>query len=220
MKKKLLLILSTAVVATSIVATTSAKDADPSAINLVVSGAAVECDQAPIIEEGRTLVPFRAVGEALGAEIGWEANTKTVTFDTAEGKVAFEVGGKKLQYTDKATNATVTADVDVPAKIVNGRTMVPVRLVAETLGFEVNWDAATRTVYVGSDAVETTTELTTELTTEAVSEESTEETTVEETSVEVSTVEDTSAEISTEEETETVSEESTEETTVEVTTEA
>ncbi len=216
MKKKLLLILSTAVVATSIVATTSAKDADPSAINLVVSGAAVECDQAPIIEEGRTLVPFRAVGEALGAEIGWEANTKTVTFDTAEGKVAFEVGGKKLQYTDKATNATVTADVDVPAKIVNGRTMVPVRLVAETLGFEVNWDAATRTVYVGSDAVETTTELTTE----AVSEESTEETTVEETSVEVSTVEDTSAEISTEEETETVSEESTEETTVEVTTEA
>lgn len=226
MKKKLSIILSTAVVAASVVVANSVNAAE---VQLVVNGENVVSDQAPVIESGRTLVPFRAIGEALGAEIDWEANSKTVTFENDTTKVQFQINGDNLTATDKETNTSSVVAVDVPATIINGRTMVPVRVVSENLGFDVDWDADTKTVYVGG-VTETTTvvvEESTEVTTESASEEtsveeSTEETTVdatEETSVEVT--EETTAEEDTEETTEASdTEETTEEADAETTTEA
>lgn len=188
MKKKLLLVLSTAVAAAGIAASVSAEDAavDASAINLVVSGNAIECDQAPVIVEGRTLIPLRAVAESVGAEIEWLPETKTVHIGNALFDAKLIIGSNELEITNNLTNTTETKEIDVPAQIMNGRTMVPVRVIAENFGLDVDWDQDTRTVSItvpgAEEAVEETTEEATEETTEeALVEETTadtEETTV------------------------------------------
>ncbi|MCL2223863.1 MAG: glycoside hydrolase family 11 protein [Defluviitaleaceae bacterium] len=83
----------------------------------------------------RTMVPFRAVAEGLGAEIDWEEATRTVTF------------------TRNGTTAQLTIGVELPdgmgtAEIVEGRTFVPVRYVSEILGATIGWDAVSRAVYI------------------------------------------------------------------------
>lgn len=210
MKKKLLLVLSTAVAATGVVASVSAADdsaADASAINLVVSGNAIECDQAPVIVEGRTLIPLRAVAESVGAEVEWVAETKTVEIDNALLGAKLAIGSNELELTNKLTNTTETKEIDVPAQIINDRTMVPVRAVAENFGLDVDWDQDTRTVFVTVPEAETVDE---ETTVEETTEETTEEaTTAEDDATEESTV----AEEETTEESTAAEEDATEETT-------
>ncbi|MEG6523098.1 phosphodiester glycosidase family protein [Desulfotomaculum sp. 1211_IL3151] len=90
-------------------------------------------DVAPALENGRTLVPMRKIFERLGAAVDWHAETKTVT--ATKGDV-------KLELTLGKTNAVVngeTRQLDVPAKVIDGRTMVPMRFVAETLGAKVDY---------------------------------------------------------------------------------
>lgn len=90
-------------------------------------------DVPPVIEQGRTLVPMRKIFERLGAEINWDQETKTVTATKGEqvieltmGKATAAVNGKKVK-------------LDVPPKIIDGRTLVPMRFVGETLGAKVNY---------------------------------------------------------------------------------
>lgn len=90
----------------------------------------------------RTMVPLRAIFEALGAEVNWNDATKTVTGKKGDKTVSLTINDTAMKVND----ATVT--LDVPAQIVNDRTLVPVRAISEGLGATVDWDAATRTVTV------------------------------------------------------------------------
>lgn len=120
-------------------------------ITIMVNGVYVDCSlygQLPLIVEGRTLVPLRSVFEALGATVEWDNDTKTVTSTRGETFVSLQVGSSTL-----VVNGTVKA-LDVPAQIMNGRTMVPVRAVAEAFGCTVNWDGATRTVIITTEAAQ------------------------------------------------------------------
>ncbi|WP_340021327.1 stalk domain-containing protein [Paenibacillus sp. FSL K6-1096] len=83
-------------------------------------------DVAPVIREQRTLVPIRAVAEALGAEVKWDHASKTATI-TLNGKVLTMTLGELI------------AGMDVPAQAIDGRIMVPLRYVSETLGAYVMW---------------------------------------------------------------------------------
>lgn len=102
-------------------------------------------DVAPVIDQGRTLVPMRKIFERLGAEIGWDEGTKTVTavkgdleIKLTAGKTTVLVNGKKVK-------------LDVPAKVINGRTLVPMRFVGETLGAKVNYvTSPMQAVYIES----------------------------------------------------------------------
>jgi len=100
-----------------------------------VKGTDTNIDVPPYIINGRTMVPLRFIGEALGAEFVWDGKTRTVTF-TLEGKELKLVVDQLLP------------GMDVPAVIVQGRTMVPVRYVAETFGAEVTWFPTERKVTV------------------------------------------------------------------------
>jgi hypothetical protein len=91
---------------------------------------------------GRVLIPLRAVVEALGAEVRWNAATQTVhgrkgdrTFDLPIGSRTVTVGGSPMT-------------LDVPAQLMSGTTMVPLRFVAEALGAEVEWNAAAMRVAI------------------------------------------------------------------------
>ncbi|MEW6172321.1 MAG: copper amine oxidase N-terminal domain-containing protein [Bacillota bacterium] len=111
---------------------------------VVVDGAPLSLDQPPIIERGRVLVPLRAVAAALGGETVWDGTTRTVTITKAE-KTAVVTIGVTTAY---AGGAPVY--LDVPPKIVNGRTLAPFRFVSEALGADVSWDGDTQTVTVTS----------------------------------------------------------------------
>ena len=101
------------------------------------------------IVEGRTLVPLRAIFEALGASVEWDNVTRTVTSVKGADTISLTVGADTFYKNDEPI------DLDVPAQIINDRTMVPARAIAEAYGVEVAWDAATRTVILTSPAVPT-----------------------------------------------------------------
>lgn len=88
-------------------------------------------DTAPIIKDGRTYVPFRALGEALGAKVSYSASTGLVTA-TLEGRSVTMVVGSNTMQVDQ-----LSVMMDAEPFIENGRTMVPVRAAAEAFGFAV-----------------------------------------------------------------------------------
>ncbi len=97
-----------------------------------------------IIENGRTLVPLRAIFEAMGAQVDWNDSTRTVVATKTGTRVILPLG---------STTPTVNGEtwkLEVPAKIKNDRTLAPLRFVGEAFGGKVNWDEATKTVYITS----------------------------------------------------------------------
>ncbi|MDH7578658.1 MAG: ABC transporter substrate-binding protein [Bacillota bacterium] len=118
--------------------------AKAASIKILINGEQLDTDPAPFIEEGRVLVPLRALFEALGAAVDWDAAARTVTGSKGETTVRLVIG----QKTARVNNKSVT--LDVPAKITQGRTFVPLRFVGESLGAKVDWDAGNRTVIIAT----------------------------------------------------------------------
>jgi len=116
-------------------------------------------DAEPFIENGRTLVPFRAIAEALGAEVGWEAKTQTVTIVKANpnaNKIDTPDGSKNIQLVigqKEALVNDVSVTLDVPAKIASNRTYVPLRFVSEAMEMGVNWDGATKKITIDTPEI-------------------------------------------------------------------
>ena len=111
-------------------------------INVKIYGAPQKFDVMPIMQNDRVLVPMRAIFEKLGAKVDWDEATQTVTGTKIGKEVKLKIGD---------TTATVdgkSVTLDVPATIVNDRTMVPVRFISESMGAKVDWDNDTNTVIV------------------------------------------------------------------------
>jgi len=106
-------------------------------------------DQKPVIRDKRTLVPIRPIAEGLGFDVQWNSQTRTVMITKGANSVKLVVSQKIA----KRNGETIT--LDVPAQIINQRTMVPVRFIAEALNYDVNWTAATQTVLITDKAVST-----------------------------------------------------------------
>ena len=112
-----------------------------------VDGNEMTLDSPPIIKNSRTLIPIRPIVEALGGTIDWNGQENKVTimldFDTIElwiNKPTALVNGVELYIDD--TNHKVVPE------IINGRTMLPLRFVAENLGATVDWDQDTKTITI------------------------------------------------------------------------
>ena len=101
---------------------------------------------------GRVLIPLRAVVEALGAEVKWNAATQTVTGRKGEREFSLPIGSRTASVNGSSVN------LDVPAQMFSGTTMVPLRFVAEALGAEVEWNAAAQQVVIGGGGGDTTPE--------------------------------------------------------------
>ena len=115
---------------------------DKSEIKVSVNGKKLKFDQPPVLENGRTLVPLRAIFEALGAEISWDRETQTIRAIRYGTYIELQIGSNEM----KVNNEIKT--LDVPAKIINERTMVPARAVAEAFGCNVKWDAENNAVII------------------------------------------------------------------------
>ena len=140
--KKFIITLALAVCAT--LGTQAAIDAQPAeaAVSIIVDGQTISSDVSPTIMSGRTMVPVRAIGEVLDANVVWSDATRTVTVTKGSNTLYLTAGS--YSYTLNGT----TNSLDVPVTIVNGRTLVPLRVISESLGAGVLW--ANNTVYVSS----------------------------------------------------------------------
>jgi len=116
----------------------TANAADP--IRIVIDGKEVKSDVAPVVENGRTLVPLRVISETLGADVEWTASTRTVTIRTAAYTVIFQ------QNSSTFTVNGATRTLETPCKSVGGRTMIPLRAFADSIGAEVSY--SNNTAYV------------------------------------------------------------------------
>jgi hypothetical protein len=139
MKKRLAIILCLAMIMTMFVIPAFA--ADPAVSVVIDSQAVTFTDAQPIIDSGRTLVPLRAIFEKMGAVVTWDAATSTATGVKGDTTVVVVIGSVS------PTINGVVKTIDVPAKIVNSRTLAPLRFVCEAFGGTVSWDANT---YVAS----------------------------------------------------------------------
>lgn len=139
---------SSAYVAGWLVTRAGSPSAAPSVGNktpvVILDGKTLHFDVPPIIEEGRTLVPLRAIFEAFGASVDWNQSSKTVTAQKDQTTVVLKIGSTTPTVNGKAW------PLDVPAKIVNNRTLAPLRFVGEAFGGEVAWDQQTRTITMQS----------------------------------------------------------------------
>lgn len=103
-------------------------------------------DAAPEITDERTFLPFRAVLEAMGAEVGYDAETSTVSAKRGGVELAMVPGQKQLTVTESGQSRTVEMDAAPYIKESNGRTYIPVRYAAEAFGYSVGWDQDDKTV--------------------------------------------------------------------------
>jgi hypothetical protein len=127
-----------ALVAAAVVA--SAQD-----IGVVVNGSEVNFNgTGPRYIDGRVLVPLRGVFENMGANVHWTSATRTVDADKGNSHVSLTIGEKWASVNGK------TVAMDVPAMIIDGSTMVPIRFVSVALGADVSWSDSTRTVMIST----------------------------------------------------------------------
>lgn len=110
------------------------------AIAVNINGSPLQMDVPPTIVDGRTLLPLRAIFEALGAQVQWNAADQTITATKGNITIVLTIGS-----TTAMKNGS-TVILDVPPLIIDDRTLVPARFVSEAMGAQVNWDAANQTV--------------------------------------------------------------------------
>lgn len=127
-------------------------------IRVVVNGKTLDFEQPPIIVDGRTLVPLRGIAEELGASVEWFDNgaDKSIKVSKNNKDAWFYIGKPRMQILTFTLleNGSLSGtgsgmiEIDVPPVIVGGRTLVPVRTLAEALECEVVWDYNMRRVII------------------------------------------------------------------------
>lgn len=110
----------------------------------------------PVIMDGNALVPAREVFEKLGARVAWKDKEQEVDVLYNNIFVVMHINNKN------AVVAGRNMEMSVAPKIINNKTMIPLRFVSEAVGLDVGWDTATRTASVNEPSTETTTETTTQ----------------------------------------------------------
>lgn len=115
---------------------------------VILNGKQLDFEVPPVIENSRTMVPLRSIFEAMGANVDWNAASRVVTANKGDIAVILPVNSSTVIVNG---NPFV---LDVPSKIVNGRTLAPLRFVGEAFGGRVTWESKTKTIYINNASVE------------------------------------------------------------------
>ena len=125
------------------------QETDPgrrSFIRLYVNDISLNSEQSPFIQRGRTLVPLRTIAEALDAQVSWDSVNKVAIIKTEKRILQLPINEDIAIVDEKKVK------LEVPAQILNGRTMVPLRFIAEELQTQVQWNNMDRTVTIYSES--------------------------------------------------------------------
>ncbi len=113
-------------------------------IQVEVNGSPLSFSVPPTQVNGRTMVPLRGIFEALGAQVNWDSYSRTISANKGDTDVRLGIGNSSAVVNGR------NVQLDAPAMILNGSTMVPLRFVSEALGADVKWFAATQTVSIST----------------------------------------------------------------------
>ena len=113
-----------------------------------------QLDATPIVKESRTLLPIRYIAEALGAQVEWTAEEKLVDIILDKTEIQLWIGNPTAKVNGINTMVDADNSLVVPEIIAPGRTMVPLRFVAEALGCTVDWDELSREIIITREIAE------------------------------------------------------------------
>lgn len=114
------------------------------AIRVYIDGRLTNFDVPPTSVQGRVLVPLRGIFEQLGATVDYDARSQHIVAVRDTQTVELTIGSRQASVNGAARL------LDVPAFTINGRTMVPLRFIGESLGASVQWIAASQTILIGT----------------------------------------------------------------------
>ncbi len=126
--------------------TLTAFAADQSGIQVQYNGKNLALTDAAKNIDGRIMLPFRQVLESMGATVSYDPAAKIITAKTADREISFAAGKTEVTITKDGT--VTSMKMSVAPFVEKGRTYVPVRFIAESLGYAVGWDAAAKTVVI------------------------------------------------------------------------
>ena len=122
----------------------SIQTAAAASVKVTLNHTPLTFDTPPIVENGRVLVPMRSILESLGYSVRWQDHIKTVSAIKENMNISLPLNSQTVRVNNEAIT------IDVPAKLHNGRTFVPLRFLAEYSGANVIWDDKTSTVMIHS----------------------------------------------------------------------
>ncbi|HWP96021.1 MAG TPA: copper amine oxidase N-terminal domain-containing protein [Syntrophomonadaceae bacterium] len=110
--------------------------------NVAVNGQRLSMEVPPVIEDGRILVPLRSIFEALSASVDWDGSTQTVSITKGCDELKLTIGSSTAYKNGELLG------LDVPARVLGDRTLVPLGFVSQALGAAVEWDEANQTAII------------------------------------------------------------------------
>ncbi|MCD8179913.1 MAG: copper amine oxidase N-terminal domain-containing protein [Firmicutes bacterium] len=109
------------------------EEASEEPIYVALNDTLLAFETAPVIENDRTLIPIRFLFEQMGAEVSWDSDAQTAVISQNDTVITFTADNTEASVNGEGVS------MDVPARIINGKTMVPLRFLSETLGYTVTW---------------------------------------------------------------------------------
>lgn len=115
-------------------------------VKLVILGQTVQSDVPPMIVQGRTLVPVRIISQKLKAKVDWDQSSQTAIVQYDGHTILLTYGAKYYIFDGEVKT------LDVNIRLVNGRVLVPLRVISQSFGYKVDWQNASRTVVISAKA--------------------------------------------------------------------
>ena len=138
MKRLLLTVITMATILLAGILNPALAQQQNSSIPVLIDGFPITMDTPPVIQDGRTMVPFRALAEALGVNVTWDGTAQTVHATDGNRSIKLQIGS----HTAYRNEAPVT--LDAPPLITGGRTLIPLRFFSEAFDCQVVWDGSVK----------------------------------------------------------------------------
>lgn len=120
-------------------------------IKVYINNNRINYDTMPININNRILVPVRATFDALGADIEWFGEIQTVIATSGSTLIALKIDNPLLIVSDVQTQGIKTIELDSPPVLLNSKTMIPLRAVAEIFDYQVNWSEANKSIFINKN---------------------------------------------------------------------
>lgn len=149
MKRTLKTLLAAALILTMVLSgSLTAFAAENNANKVQYNGSSLNFSGAVKNVDGRIMVPFRLILQAMGAEVSYDKATKTVSAVTPHNEFSFVIGQKDIKIKENGVTVTKTMDVVPFIDKADNTTYVPVRFIGESMGYAVSWDSQSKTVII------------------------------------------------------------------------
>ena len=117
-------------------------------VTVLINGVKIEYDVPAQIIGDRTMVPMRKTFDMLGAKVDWNAEMRLAIATYKTSIIAIGIDCDSFTVIDVISGAVAEYKLDVPAQIIDGRTLIPLRAVSQALGKKVDWDGSTSTALI------------------------------------------------------------------------